>query len=72
MNISEQNYSISSSLLNEEEHKKLRKKERKAYIYGIIAQIIWSLNSIQLKTYKQLFPKSYGTNNLILFYVFKY
>ena len=65
MNISENSYSLKSSCLNKEELLERRKSEKKAIIFGIIAQFIWAVNNIQLKTYKQLFPDSYGKNNLV-------
>ena len=42
--------SINTELLSEELKKEKRKKERIAYIYGIISQFLWAIVSIQIKT----------------------
>ena len=41
-----------SSAMNTEELIKKRKNERFAYILGIIAQLLWALNGVQIKTFK--------------------
>ena len=59
-------YSISSDLLTVEELKRKRAKERFGYIIGILSQLVWALNSIQIKTYEPWFPKSFSNNSLLL------
>ena len=58
-------YSIDSSKLDDELLAVKRKNERFATIIGIISQFIWAINSIQLKTYPQFFPKEYSSNSLV-------
>ena len=58
-------YSVDSSALNDEMLATKRKNERYATIIGIISQFIWAINSIQLKTYKQFFPKQFSNNSLV-------
>ena len=58
-------YSIDSSNLNDEMLAMKRKNERFATIIGVISQFIWAINSIQLKTYPQFFPKEYSSNSLV-------
>ena len=58
-------YSVDSSTLNDEMLAEKRKNERFAYVVGILSQFIWALNSIQLKTYKHLFPKHFSNNSLV-------
>ena len=58
-------YSIDSSKLDDELLAIKRKNERFATIIGIISQFIWAINSIQLKTYPQIFPKEYSSNSLV-------
>lgn len=48
--------SINTELLSEELKKEKRKKERIAYIYGIISQFLWAIVSIQIKTMITFFP----------------
>ena len=59
-------YSIKSSDLNEEELQEKRKNERYAYIIGILSQLVWALNSIQIKTYEPWFPGVFSNNSLLL------
>ena len=49
-----------------EELKRKRAKERFGYIIGILSQLVWALNSIQIKTYEPWFPKSFSNNSLLL------
>ena len=56
--------SIDSNLLNEEQLLEKRKNERYAYIVGIITQLVWALNTIQIKTYEPWFPGSFSINSL--------
>ena len=44
-----------------------RKKERFAYLIGILAQFFWALNGVQMKTYRRYFPENY-TDHSIIFY----
>ena len=59
-------YSIKSSFLNEEELKEKRRNESYAYLIGILSQLVWALNSIQIKTYEPWFPKTFSNNSLLL------
>ena len=59
-------YSVSSDELTYEMLVEKRKNERYAYIIGIISQLIWALNSIQIKTFEPWFPKSFSNNSLLL------
>lgn len=59
--------SINTELLNEELKQQKRRKERLAYVYGIISQFFWAIVSIQIKTMITFFPKNY-TLNTIAFY----
>ena len=58
-------FSVHSSKLDDEILAIKRKNERFATIIGIIAQFIWAINSIQLKTYPQYFPKHFSNNSLV-------
>jgi len=58
-------YSVNSSKLDEEHLAIKRKNERYATIIGIISQFVWAINSIQLKTYKEFFPKEFSNNSLV-------
>ena len=63
--ISEENKSKHSSLLDDEELINKRKKERYAYIIGIIIQIFWASNVVQMKTFIQYFPEFYSDNSVL-------
>ena len=58
-------YSVNSSELNDEMLAEKRKNERFAVIIGILSQLVWAINSIQLKTYKKFFPKDFSNNSLV-------
>lgn len=58
-------YSVNSSQLNDEQLKEKRHKEKIGAIIGIIAQFIWAVNSIQLKTYQTFFPLYFSNNSLV-------
>ena len=58
--------SVPSSLYSPEDLKKKRARERFGYIIGILSQLVWALNSIQIKTYEPWFPKSFSNNSLLL------
>ena len=62
---SSNSYSIKSSLLTDEMLLQRRKNERFALIIGLIAQFVWAINSIQLKTYKKWFPEAYSNNSIV-------
>lgn len=57
--------SIHTSLLNDEMKIEKRKNDRLAIVYGIIAQLIWAFNAIQLKSYKPWFPDAFSNNSLV-------
>ena len=56
---------ISNSLLDDNLKEIKRTNDRYAYICAIITQFLWAINSIQLKTYKQYFPKQFSLNSLV-------
>ena len=66
MNLSQNSISIKSSLLNDEMLAQRRKNERKALAIGILAQLIWAFNGIQLKTYRTFFPDAFSNNSLVM------
>ena len=51
--LSENSISIKSSLLNDSMLAQRRQKERHALFIGILSQLIWAFNGIQLKTYRE-------------------
>ena len=59
-------YSVDSTELTKEQLLQKRKKESIGYLIGILSQLIWALNSIQIKTYEPWFPKSFSNNSLLL------
>ena len=59
--------SVNTELLSDELKLEKRRKEKIAYIYGIISQFLWAIVSIQIKTMITLFPNDY-TINSIAFY----
>jgi len=59
-------YSIKSSLLEEDELMEKRRNESYAYLIGILSQLIWALNSIQIKTFEPWFPEIFSNNSLLL------
>ena len=59
-------YTIKSDDLDYEMLAEKRKNERYGYILGIISQLIWALNSIQIKTYEPWFPGVFSNNSLLL------
>ncbi len=65
MALSSNSFSIKSSLLNNDMLIERRKNEKYAYFIGCIAQFIWAINSIQLKSYKLTFPKAFSNNSLV-------
>lgn len=67
MNVSDSSLSIKSSLLDDELLKQKRKNENFAIFLGILSQIGWAVNSIQLKTYQKFYPTIYSDNSLVFF-----
>lgn len=65
MNVSLNSLSIKSSLLGDDLLKERRKNEKFAILLGVVAQFIWAINSIQLKTYSIFFPKDYSNNSIV-------
>ena len=59
--------SVNTELLSDELKLEKRRKEKIAYIYGIISQFLWAIVTIQIKTMITLFPNDY-TINSIAFY----
>ena len=55
--------SIDSSLLDDDELYKKRQDEKFAIIIGIITQLIWGINGIQVKSFAKLFPDIYSVNS---------
>jgi len=54
-----------SSNLDYEKLLEKRKNERFAYILGMFTQILWSFNSVQIKTFRRLFPDYYSDNSVL-------
>ena len=63
--LSENSISIKSSLLNDSMLAQRRQKERHALFIGILSQLIWAFNGIQLKTYRTFFPDAFSNNSLV-------
>ena len=61
--------SIHSSLLDDTALFKRRQDEKFAVIIGVIAQIIWGINGIQVKSFAKLFPEIYTVNSCIFWRV---
>ena len=59
-------HSVKTDDLDEEALREKRKNESYAYIIGILSQLIWALNSIQIKTYEPWFPGTFSNNSLLL------
>ena len=57
--------SVHSSLLDDAALYKKRQDEKFAVIVGIITQVIWGINGIQVKSFAKLFPKIYTVNSCI-------
>lgn len=64
--LSEKSLSVKSSLLDDEMLEEKRKKERFALMVGVLAQLMWAVNSIQLKSYRKFFPDHFSNNSLVL------
>ena len=56
-----------SSNLDDEQLARKRGRERIAYILCIIAQLLWAINGIQMKSYRVIYPE-YFTDNNVLFW----
>ena len=57
--------STHSSLLDDAALYKKRQDEKFAVTIGIITQLIWGINGIQVKSFAKLFPKVYTVNSCI-------
>ena len=57
--------STHSSLLDDTALYKRRQDEKFAVIVGIIVQIIWGINAIQVKSFAKLYPEVYTVNSCI-------
>ena len=58
-------YSVGSDELNNEMLKIKRRNEQFAYIIGVLSELFWALNTVQLKTYEPNFPKAFSNNSLV-------
>ncbi len=61
---------LMSERSSEMDDKKLlekRKKEKFAYLLGILTQFLWALNGVQMKTFRRYFP-DYYTDHHVLFW----
>ena len=61
---------LMSERSSEMDDKKLlekRKKEKFAYLLGILTQFLWALNGVQMKTFRRYFP-DYYTDHTVLFW----
>ena len=45
-----------SSQMDDEKLLEKRKKEKFAYLLGIVTQFLWALNGVQMKTFRRYFP----------------
>ena len=61
--------SVHSSLLDDTALFKRRQDEKYAIIIGVIAQIVWGINGIQVKSFAKIFPKIYSVNSCIFWRV---
>ena len=59
--------SVNTELLSDELKLEKRRKEKIAYIYGIISQFLWAIVSIQIKTMITLFPNDYTINSIVFY-----
>ena len=50
-----------SSNLDDEQLARKRGRERIAYILCIIAQLLWAINGIQMKSYRVIYPDNHHT-----------
>ena len=57
--------SIHSSLLDDTALYKRRQDEKFAIIVGILTQVVWGVNGIQVKSFAKLFPEIYTVNSCI-------
>jgi drug/metabolite transporter (DMT)-like permease len=62
--------SVNTELLSDELKLEKRRKERIAYIYGIISQFLWAIVSIQIKTMITFFPNTYTINSIAFYRTF--
>ena len=47
-----------------------RKNEKFAYILAIITQVLWALNGVQMKTFRNFFPDYYSDNTVLFWRMF--
>ena len=66
------NDSMSERSSNMDDEKLLlkRKNERYAYILGILTQMLWALNGVQIKTFRRYFPEDYSDNSALFWRMF--
>ena len=62
--------SESSSNMNTEQLLDKRKNEKFAYILAIITQVLWALNGVQMKTFRNFFPDYYSDNTVLFWRMF--
>ena len=62
--------SVNTELLTNELKIEKRKRERFAYVYGILSQLLWAIVSIQIKTMITFFPDDYTLNTIAFFRTF--
>jgi len=62
--------SVNTELLSDELKLEKRKKERIAYVYGIISQFLWAIVAIQIKTMITFFPNVYTLNSIAFYRTF--
>ncbi len=62
--------SESSSNMNTEQLLDNRKNEKFAYILAIITQVLWALNGVQMKTFRNFFPDYYSDNTVLFWRMF--
>ena len=58
-------YSVNSADLNDEMLAIKRTNERFAYGVGILSQLMWALNTIQIKTFQPNFPGTFSNNSFV-------
>lgn len=64
-NIAEMLISERSSMLDSEKLALKRKNENFAYTLGILAQLIWSINGLQMKTFQSYYLDAFSNNSAV-------
>ena len=59
-----------SSNMDTEQLLEKRKNEKFAYTLAIICQLLWSLNQVQMKTFRTYFPECYSDNTVLFWRMF--